>query len=44
LQDVTDYFRGKIGKTIKLKFERDNQILNTAFQLEDVFKKKEHSN
>lgn len=44
LQEVIHYFRDKIGKTIRLKIERENQILSAEFQLEDVFKKKELQN
>jgi hypothetical protein len=40
LQDVVHYFRDKVGKTIRLKIERGNQVLSTEFQLEDVFKKR----
>ena len=40
LQDVVHYFRDKVGKTIRLKIERGNQILSVEFQLEDVFKKR----
>jgi hypothetical protein len=44
LQEVTHYFRGKVGKTIRLKIERGNTVINVEFQLEDVFKKKELPN
>jgi hypothetical protein len=44
LQDVVHYFRDKVGKTVKLKIERENQIITVEFQLEDVFKKKELPN
>jgi len=44
LQEVTNYFRGKVGKAIRLKVERGNEILSMEFQLEDVFKKKELPN
>jgi hypothetical protein len=44
LQDVVQYFRGKIGKTIILGIERGNQKLRVEFELEDVFKKKELPN
>ncbi|SDR95928.1 Aspartyl protease [Formosa sp. Hel1_31_208] len=41
LQEVIEYFRERVGRTIKLKIERNNQRLYFMFQLEDVFKKKE---
>ena len=44
LQEVIHYFRGKVGKTIRLKVERGNKTLNVEFRLEDVFKKKELPN
>lgn len=44
LQEITYFFRDRIGKTIRLKVERGNTILNKVFQLEDVFKKKEPLN
>jgi C-terminal processing protease CtpA/Prc len=44
LQEITYFFRDRIGKTVRLKVERGNTILNKVFQLEDVFKKKELSN
>jgi hypothetical protein len=44
LQDVTNYFRGEIGKKIRLKIERAKRVLGIEFQLEDVFKKKELPN
>ena len=44
LQEVIHYFRGKVGKMVKLKIERGGQIINVEFRLEDVFKKKELPN
>nr|WP_321222172.1 aspartyl protease family protein [uncultured Psychroserpens sp.] len=44
LQEVNRYFREKIGKTIKLKIERDTNLISVEFKLEDVFKKKELPN
>lgn len=44
LQEVIHYFRGKVGKMVRLKVERGNQILSVEFRLEDVFKKKELPN
>ena len=41
LQDVIRYFRDRVGKTIKLKIERNKLRMQFQFQLEDVFKKKE---
>ena len=44
LQEITYFFRDRVGKTVRLKVERGTTILNKVFQLEDVFKKKELSN
>nr|WP_321226572.1 aspartyl protease family protein [uncultured Psychroserpens sp.] len=44
LQEVIHYFRGKVGKMVRLKIERGGQIINVEFRLEDVFKKKELPN
>ncbi len=41
LQDVIRYFRDRVGKTIKLKVDRNKLRMQFQFQLEDVFKKKE---
>ncbi|MBO6605963.1 aspartyl protease family protein [Psychroserpens sp.] len=41
LQDVIRYFRDRVGKTIKLKIDRNKYRMQFQFQLEDVFKKKE---
>ncbi|MDG5492787.1 aspartyl protease family protein [Psychroserpens sp. SPM9] len=44
LQDVISYFRNSPGKSIRLKIERNKQIMNFEFKLEDVFKQKELPN
>ncbi len=44
LQEVIGYFKGNIGKMIRLKVERNKQILSLEFRLEDVFEKKELPN
>lgn len=41
LQEVISYFRNRPGKSIRLKVERDKEIMNFNFVLEDVFKQKE---
>lgn len=41
LQDVISYFRNSPGKSIRLKIERDKNMINFEFRLEDVFKQKE---
>ena len=44
LQQVIAYFRERPGKSIRLKIERNKQIMNFEFKLEDVFKKKNSLN
>lgn len=44
LQDVTSYFRNDVGRNIKLKVQRKDEILRFEFKLQDVFKQKELSN
>ncbi|WP_456438175.1 aspartyl protease family protein [Psychroserpens sp.] len=41
LQEVISYFRNSPGKSIRLKIERNKEIMNFEFRLEDVFKQKE---
>jgi len=41
LQDVISYFRNSPGKPIRLRVERDKEIMYFEFKLEDVFKQKE---
>ncbi|WP_298895822.1 aspartyl protease family protein [uncultured Psychroserpens sp.] len=40
LQQVIGYFRERPGKSVRLKIERNKEIMNFDFKLEDVFKKK----
>ena len=44
LQNVISYFRDRPGKSIRLKVQRDDEIIAFEFKLEDVFKQKELPN
>lgn len=41
LQRIMEYFKNDIGKLIRLKVDRDGELLPFEFRLEDVFKQKE---
>ncbi|MCK8481291.1 aspartyl protease family protein [Psychroserpens algicola] len=44
LQRIMEYFKNDIGKLIRMKIERDGEVLPFEFRLEDVFKQKELPN
>ncbi|WP_460218027.1 aspartyl protease family protein [Psychroserpens sp. MEBiC05023] len=41
LQRIMEYFKNDIGKLIRMKIERNGEVMSFQFRLEDVFKKKE---
>lgn len=41
LQDVINFFRDRPGKLIRLRIERNKELMSFEFKLEDVLKKKE---
>ncbi|WP_323788321.1 aspartyl protease family protein [Psychroserpens sp.] len=41
LQRIMEYFKNDIGKLIRLRIERDGEVMLFEFRLEDVFKEKE---
>lgn len=44
LQRIMGYFKNDIGKLIRLKVDREGELMSFEFRLEDVFKQKKLSN
>ncbi|MGB3607116.1 MAG: aspartyl protease family protein [Psychroserpens sp.] len=40
LQQIMEYFKNDVGKLIRLKIDRDGELLSFQFRLEDVFNQK----